>query len=865
MSQSSKQNDYYEVLQLDRHASKADIKKKYRMLILEYHPDKNPDNPEDAKEKFIAIYNAYGVLIDDGLRGDYDAGRFKREDEDEAAAQAAFEQPDFDPEVESLLQQWTRRKPFPTTDFQDSFGCLDEIFRQYRLTHQSSTGGDSRSKKASEKIIFFTLNHFGKKNVELLQQWSKNQEETKADTSYDKNSPLDPIVRNGDGEAQYWNRKNELVTVPAEYIQSWRSQTPQEITIVHHSLLRRFELAVKARREQRNAQFDRLAKEHTREWNRAWREVKLRASLPVDMDEKIDWGEIRTAIIKILDQGKADYYSYQITMGQYEALARKYRFPPEYKQVLEGCVEQPGPKPGAKQSTYVPPTVEEAETSRNTSPLSNQPLPLHQPIKGAKAGKPVVSGTPVQQTEVNNPAIQGPGIMSKPLQQGQQEQYEQPAQQKDPSGQLSQSPGQQGQTEQLTHLSKSPQSPGQLVQFPKQPVSSGQQEPPGQHMQSINQPMSTSASWSVVNPLAPTYSEDREVLPDQKITCIDDDQKQRVVFGWKQHCGRDELLLYDCSYTAAKTMIEIYPGRAYRGTLAKVKSSRASDGSTEAYPNWSDKKACAEDLKIKDFHDLTIAAVARSRQPTFRNDNAGRRILVFFTMLKDDKPEIFCAPRSDLSAIFGKEAVEARIQNYIWEAEGRVPINTSRLLDYSSDDDDEEDSGDDSYLPYPQRRLLAGESRQRLVPRFEEVNEDNSTASNLPANKALVALLKEASQDTNLDDLAAEITNLQLGTPRPEKSRNTIPRRSQRPQYHPHSGYEHVDYGDLTRQYQAGRSQQAMVPYNQPFIPQYNPHSRRIPYGDYHVQQYVDRRTHALINARDATRMYEALHDHRRR
>lgn len=521
-------------------------------------------------------------------------------------------------------------------------------------------------------------------------------------------------------------------------------------------------------------------------------------------------------------------------MGQFQALARKYRFPDEYQELLEKYAPQSGQQPEAKQSTYQPPSVEEVETSHNTSSSqgSSQPVLSPQLTKGAGAEESAVSSTPVEQAQLNNPATQETGTVSNMIQPGRQKNHEQPS---------------------------------QHIQPISQPVPSDQQEPPSQHMQPINQPLSASASWSVVNPLAPTYSEDREVLPDQKITCIDDDQKQRIVFSWKQHCGRDELLLHDCSYTAAKTMIEIYPGRAYRGTLAKVKSSRASDGSTEAYPNWSDKKACAEDLKKIDFHDLTIAAVARSRQPTFRNDNARRRILVFFTMLKDDKPEIFCAPRSDLSAIFGKEAVEARIQNYIWEAEGRVPINTSRLLEYSSDDDDDEDSGDDSYSPHPQRRLLAGESRQRLVPRFEEVNEDNSTATNLPANKAIVALLKEASQDTSLDDLAAEITNLQLGTPRPEKPRNTTPRRSQRAQYHAHSGYERLDYEDLTRQYQAGRSQQAMIPYNQPFIAQHNPYSRRIPYRDYHVQQYVDRRTYALINARDATRMAEALRDHRRR
>lgn len=318
MSQSLKGKDHYEVLELDRHASKDDIKKKYFRLIRKYHPDKNSNSP-GAQENFIAVYNAYEVLSNDGLRGDYDAGRLKQEDEDEAAAQAAFEQPEFDPEVESLLQHWTKRKSFPSTDLKralpnvvldDTFGYLTETFRQYRLVHESSTGGDDRSKKASEKITTFTRNHFGEKNVEFLQQWAKNQEGTKADTSYDKNSPLDPIIRNENGEAQYYNRKDELVTVPAEYILSWRSQTPEEITNAHYINIYSFELVLEKSGKMRDAKFDKLVKKHTEDWNKAWRALKLQASLPVDIDENIDWGKIRKAIETILNQGKVDYYSY---------------------------------------------------------------------------------------------------------------------------------------------------------------------------------------------------------------------------------------------------------------------------------------------------------------------------------------------------------------------------------------------------------------------------------------------------------------------------------------------------------------------------------------------------------------------------
>lgn len=67
----TEKRDYYEVLGLQRGASIEEIKKAYRKLALQYHPDKNPNNP-DAEERFKEAAEAYGVLSDEEKRARYD-------------------------------------------------------------------------------------------------------------------------------------------------------------------------------------------------------------------------------------------------------------------------------------------------------------------------------------------------------------------------------------------------------------------------------------------------------------------------------------------------------------------------------------------------------------------------------------------------------------------------------------------------------------------------------------------------------------------------------------------------------------------------------------------------------------------------
>ncbi len=63
--------DYYDVLGLSRSASVDDIKKAYRKLAMQYHPDRNPGNKQ-AEEKFKEATEAYEVLSDQDKRSRYD-------------------------------------------------------------------------------------------------------------------------------------------------------------------------------------------------------------------------------------------------------------------------------------------------------------------------------------------------------------------------------------------------------------------------------------------------------------------------------------------------------------------------------------------------------------------------------------------------------------------------------------------------------------------------------------------------------------------------------------------------------------------------------------------------------------------------
>jgi DnaJ homolog subfamily B member 4 len=64
--------NYYGILGVDKKCDENELKKAYRKMALKHHPDRNPDNKEEADRKFKEVSEAYEVLSDSNKRAVYD-------------------------------------------------------------------------------------------------------------------------------------------------------------------------------------------------------------------------------------------------------------------------------------------------------------------------------------------------------------------------------------------------------------------------------------------------------------------------------------------------------------------------------------------------------------------------------------------------------------------------------------------------------------------------------------------------------------------------------------------------------------------------------------------------------------------------
>jgi curved DNA-binding protein len=108
MSRGRADRDYYAVLGLPPVATEEEIRRSYRRLALEWHPDRNPGNPQ-AAERFREISEAYAVLMDPAKRGAYDRARGAGEPGDfQASREDVFRDLFNDPRASAIFEELAR-------------------------------------------------------------------------------------------------------------------------------------------------------------------------------------------------------------------------------------------------------------------------------------------------------------------------------------------------------------------------------------------------------------------------------------------------------------------------------------------------------------------------------------------------------------------------------------------------------------------------------------------------------------------------------------------------------------------------------------------------------------------------------------
>lgn len=129
--------DYYIILNLSRTGTKEEIKKAYRKLALEWHPDKNKS--PDAHLKFIEINEAYLLLYDDDARTKYNQEYDQYNSESEHFKTTATKETIFKDEN---LNKWSRNarrqaEKYATISFEDFAKMIGVVLKE--VSNQSMT------------------------------------------------------------------------------------------------------------------------------------------------------------------------------------------------------------------------------------------------------------------------------------------------------------------------------------------------------------------------------------------------------------------------------------------------------------------------------------------------------------------------------------------------------------------------------------------------------------------------------------------------------------------------------------------------------------------------------------------------------
>lgn len=179
--------DYYEVLGVERTADENAIKKAYRKLAKQYHPDTNKGNPQ-AEEKFKEATEAYAVLSDPQKRKQYDQFGFGTDHPDGSYQEYHFEDGDIDEILKNMFGGsfgGFHTGGFRSSGFGDGFdrefgggGFHSHGFqRDFRSRHTAQNGADLHAEinigfleaaRGCEKTIQLTEADGQRKSLKVL-------------------------------------------------------------------------------------------------------------------------------------------------------------------------------------------------------------------------------------------------------------------------------------------------------------------------------------------------------------------------------------------------------------------------------------------------------------------------------------------------------------------------------------------------------------------------------------------------------------------------------------------------------------------------------------------------------------------------
>lgn len=136
--------DYYKILGLNKNSTEEEIKKSYRKLAIKWHPDKNPNNKEQAEKEFKLVSEAYAILSDPKKKQVYDKFGI-----------AGLEQQDFGGSGDF------RSGIDPNVIFKSFFSSHDDLFSQSNIFGNNYTFNINRNqnqKREIKKILAVSLN-----------------------------------------------------------------------------------------------------------------------------------------------------------------------------------------------------------------------------------------------------------------------------------------------------------------------------------------------------------------------------------------------------------------------------------------------------------------------------------------------------------------------------------------------------------------------------------------------------------------------------------------------------------------------------------------------------------------------------------